>query len=714
MASGQNELRQYEKSSRPTLLWGSDQSSLIWANEAAARFAGLSSVTALLATDFSKTPFRAQMETCGRNLRTGAQRLDLLRIPVKGRNLSFVGRISQFSSEGKLGLLIIGPETEPQAQETAFPNQNLEEVKAANSETDVNFNGESVQAPPVKKTKSRKSALPAEPMAKPETAIPQQAKLAKKKPRPAKAKAAGKLEPHERESLDTIAKVLSGDLPVDEQFKQDSMSQTDNEATDIAAMTEQLHSVLPAETCGGATKELEEENENAPAKGAQGISTQSPTAQETPKSALALQRDQISKLEDEKSELLGQLENLQRAHDETLYVLDETGAQNQELQAQLHDARVLAAELQTILDTATDGILILDSEGHILNMNHPAEALFNRALTELEGENLLDLLAPESQEAALTYLQRYKADPLARVLNDGCEVLGLSHQGGKVPLYMTLGSLGGEIPGDILCAVLRDITQWKNAEAELTDAKKRAEVISEHKSDFLAKISHEIRTPLNAIIGFSEVMLEERFGPIGSERYKQYLGDIHSSGGYLLSLVNDLLDLSKIESGKLDLVFAPVYLNDLVLQTITLLQPQANRNGIILRSSLQATPPVVADARSIRQIMLNLLSNAVRFTPEGGQIIISTGSTKQNEVSLRVRDTGIGMQHDEIALALEPFRQIGSDQNRARGDGTGLGLPISKALAEANHASFNIESEPEKGTLISVIFPASRVLAEQF
>src|SRR5207247_11133808 len=146
--------------------------------------------------------------------------------------------------------------------------------------------------------------------------------------------------------------------------------------------------------------------------------------------------------------------------------------------------------------------------------------------------------------------------------------------------------------------------------AELTQAKRLAERASSAKSDFLAKISHEIRTPLNAIIGFSEVMMEERFGPVGNERYREYLKDIHTSGAHIISLVNDLLDLSKIQAGKLELEFTSVALNDLISQCVAIMQPQANRERISIRTSLSPKlPPIVADARSVRQIALNLLSH---------------------------------------------------------------------------------------------------------
>ena len=235
---------------------------------------------------------------------------------------------------------------------------------------------------------------------------------------------------------------------------------------------------------------------------------------------------------------------------------------------------------------------------------------------------------------------------------------------------------------------------------------------SSAKSDFLAKISHEIRTPLNAIIGFSEVMMEERFGPVGNERYKQYLKDIHTSGGHLISLLNDLLDLSKIEAGKLELDFASLDLNELTQQCVALMQPQANRERIIIRTALSATlPPVLADARSVRQIVLNLLSNSIKFTGAGGQVIVSTAVSDDGEVVLRVRDTGVGMSEKDIAIALEPFRQLATSARFGSG-GTGLGLPLTKALAEANRATFSIKSAVNAGTLVEVAFPGTPIAAE--
>jgi PAS domain S-box-containing protein len=386
-------------------------------------------------------------------------------------------------------------------------------------------------------------------------------------------------------------------------------------------------------------------------------------------------------------------------------------AERRALEEALAASRAREGELSSILDTATDGVVLLSPAGDVLSLNRAAEALFGVDAKDLVGEPVARLFAPESQRAVSDYLDGLSSHGVASVLNDGREVVGLERKGGRIPLFMTIGRLSAGTPGEKFCAVLRDITIWKKAEADLTEAKRAAEIASHQKSDFLAKISHEIRTPLNAVIGFSEVMMEERFGALGNQRYKEYVGDVHQAGRHLLSLVDDLLDLSKIEAGKLDMTFSAVKLGDLIAQTVATMQPQANREGVILRSSVTGVPPVVADQRSLRQILFNLVSNAVRFTRPGGQVIVSATTTDAGEVALRVRDTGIGMTKDEIATALEPFRQIATS-SRVGAGGTGLGLPLTKALAEANRAAFRIESAPDEGTLVEVTFPTPRVLAE--
>ena len=383
---------------------------------------------------------------------------------------------------------------------------------------------------------------------------------------------------------------------------------------------------------------------------------------------------------------------------------------NAKLGAEVRALKVEAGELNAILDTATDGLALIDSQGRILALNRSGQALFGYDQSYVVGQPFTILVAQESQAKARDYFEGLQSNSVASLLNDGREIIGKARQGGAIPLFLTLGRIsGGGAAEQKFCALLRDMTHWKKVEQELDAARREAERASALKSDFLAKVSHEVRTPLNAILGFTEVIMEERFGPIGNERYRDYLKDIHSSGAHVMSLVNDLLDLSKIEAGRMDLDFAAVDINRVISECVAIMQPQANRERVIMRLALAPhLPKILADERSLRQITLNLLSNAVKFNEPGGQVIVATALSDDGHAVVRIRDTGIGMSETDIETALEPFRQLATSRQT---DGTGLGLPLTKALVEANRAFFSIKSKKNEGTMVEVAFPPARLLS---
>ncbi|MEA2858613.1 MAG: hypothetical protein QOC72_652 [Methylobacteriaceae bacterium] len=385
-------------------------------------------------------------------------------------------------------------------------------------------------------------------------------------------------------------------------------------------------------------------------------------------------------------------------------------ASTQTLQLELQQRDAEARELRAILDAATDGVAIMDSDGRILSLNRSAETLFGYQQNEVAGEPFMMLIGEESRRVVEDYFAKLKSGATNRSGDDGREVHAAARTGGTFPVYLTLGQIDSDDRPSKLCALIRDMSSWKRAEHEAREAREEAERASAIKTDFLAKVSHEIRTPLNAIIGFAEVIMDERLGPIGTERYKDYLRDIHKSGTHVMSLVNDLLDLSKIEAGKMVLDIKSVDANAVISECVALMQPQANRERVIMRLALAPRlVQIAADERSVRQIVLNLLSNAVKYNEPGGQVIVSTAITETGLVAIRIKDTGIGMSDAELALALEPFRQVATARTVT---GTGLGLPLTKALAEANRANFTIRSRKNEGTLVEVSFPPARVLAE--
>jgi len=239
-------------------------------------------------------------------------------------------------------------------------------------------------------------------------------------------------------------------------------------------------------------------------------------------------------------------------------------------------------------------------------------------------------------------------------------------------------------------------------------AKDLAEKANRTKSEFLANMSHELRTPLNAIIGFSEMIETEVYGP-GLPRYRAYAADIHGAGRHLLSLINDILDLSKAEAGKLELHAEAVDLGELIGESVRLMSERAAKKGLRLTLDIGALPPLMIDRLRSKQILLNLLSNAIKFTPENGSISVTAGRDASGRVVVCVRDTGIGIAPDMIALAFEPFRQIDSTLAR-QSEGTGLGLSLVKKLIELHGGEVTLESTIDVGTTVFVSFPATRCM----
>ena len=276
------------------------------------------------------------------------------------------------------------------------------------------------------------------------------------------------------------------------------------------------------------------------------------------------------------------------------------------------------------------------------------------------------------------------------------------------------GSLSAEIvnfQGEpaVFSAVI-DISDRKKAEDAMRAAKENAELANRTKSEFLANMSHELRTPLNAILGFSEVIVSQMFGPLGNQRYIEYAKDIHASGNHLLAIINDILDLSKIEAGQMPMEEELVAVPEAIDSCLTLVAGRAGRAEVNISKEIPPDlPRLRADGRKLKQILVNLLSNAIKFTSAGGQVTVGAAVNGTGEFELVVRDTGIGMSDDEISRALEPFNQVDTSLAR-KYEGTGLGLPLAKLLCELHGGSLDIDSQVGVGTTVTVRVPAERVV----
>ena len=264
------------------------------------------------------------------------------------------------------------------------------------------------------------------------------------------------------------------------------------------------------------------------------------------------------------------------------------------------------------------------------------------------------------------------------------------------------------MPDGSVVSVYSDITDLKASERKLIQARSQAEMANHAKSEFLANMSHELRTPLNAIIGFSEIIAHELFGPLGNEKYRDYMKDIHQSSLHLLSIINDVLDMSKIEAGKLELSKEPLNIRHLIGEVIRMIRERADSRGIGLVTKLaDEEVEIWANERSMKQIFLNLLSNAIKFSRDGGEVCIRVISDEPGLAVVEFEDHGIGMNEEELERALQPFGQAKPSTTRNYG-GTGLGLPITKGLIEAHGGKLAIESRAGQGTIARISLPTER------
>jgi len=363
-----------------------------------------------------------------------------------------------------------------------------------------------------------------------------------------------------------------------------------------------------------------------------------------------------------------------------------------------------------IFENAAEGIYRSTPEGRMIRAN-PALVRFNGYASEA------DMLAGVNDIGSEWYVDPGRREEWKRLLESGGRVADFEsevyrHKTRERVWISENGRAVRDGAGRILYyeGSLLEITERKRAERGMRAAMEQAEAASRAKTSFLANVTHELRTPLNAIIGFTDIMRSEMFGPLGSQRYAGYLRDVQDSAYLLLQHIEDILDVSKAEAGKLELDEDAVELKPLLQSCLRMVEGRARAGNVRLVDDAPADlPPLRADARRVRQIVLNLLSNAVKFTPEGGRVELSARLDPDGAIVITVADTGIGMNEDEIVRALEPFVQLDRSGPR-RQEGTGLGLPLCKQLIELHDGELHLGSALGEGTVATARFPAGRTL----
>lgn len=387
-------------------------------------------------------------------------------------------------------------------------------------------------------------------------------------------------------------------------------------------------------------------------------------------------------------------------------------------------ARVAAAEsrLRAALESMSESFVLWDSRRRLVLWNRKfrdffdfpesglrpgmvyadVEAGASRAVKAVHGaENDSEIYEIELSDGRwLHYSERSTAD--GGLVSVGADITDLKRQENAL-----------KDSESALRTTIEDVRRNQQRIAELAkkyeEEKIRAEEANRSKSEFLANMSHELRTPLNAVNGFSEIMLREMFGPLGDERYVDYVKDIHTSGEHLLALINDILDMSKIEAGKMQLQREPVDPAAVIEQCLRIVRGRAEEKEIRLQVDIEDAPEIEADPRALKQVILNLTSNAVKFTPEGGRITVRTFSTAEG-VAIQVADTGIGIAKEDLPRLGRPFEQIESQHSKSH-QGSGLGLALSKSLIELHGGTLSIESDLGEGTTVTFVMPVSEPAA---
>ncbi len=402
------------------------------------------------------------------------------------------------------------------------------------------------------------------------------------------------------------------------------------------------------------------------------------------------------------------------------YLTDVATQTTELVKSQSEALRESETKFRSVTQSANDGIVSANSRGLIISWNRGAETIFGYKEEEVVGKPLTVLMPERYRELHQSGLERLRSTGESRVIGRTLELHGVRKDGTEFPLDLSIASWKTE-EGTFYSGIIRDITERKRVTealqaltlsleqkvkertAELEIARDQALVATQHKSEFLANMSHELRTPLNAVIGFSDVLLEKMFGDL-NEKQEEYLQDILSSGQHLLALINDILDLSRIEAGHTELEVSTFNLATTVENTLVLVRERAVRRRVDLTSEINSQlGDCRADERRVKQVLLNLLSNAIKFTPEGGRISV-TARVIGEYAEISVTDTGIGISTEDRQRIFEEFYQVKRDPAHKR-EGTGLGLALSKKFVELHGGRICVESEPGKGSTFTFTLP---------
>lgn len=376
------------------------------------------------------------------------------------------------------------------------------------------------------------------------------------------------------------------------------------------------------------------------------------------------------------------------------------------LQRERDDATSL---LTSIFEVSEIGIVVTDHNRRIVRVNDSFVRIYGWSRDDLINADMVDFVTPDEREIAYKNHDEF----ITKGVRSAGEMKMIRKDGSIANALYTTATIELSQKRRFQVTTVMDITLRKQMEVSLRLAKEQADTANRAKSAFLANMSHELRTPMNAIIGFSEMMIKETFGPLGNEKYAEYLTDVHTSAGHLLEIINEVLDMSKIEAGRIELDESEVSMTELIKSVLRMMESRVFGKGLKMHEDIaENLPYIFVDQRLMRQVLINLVTNAVKFSNSGGNIYLTARTLERNVMEIVVKDEGIGIPEDKLEQAMEPFGQVSDKAENSGQQGTGLGLPLAKAMVELHQGAMQLESAEGQGTTVTFRLPPNRMLTK--
>lgn len=362
--------------------------------------------------------------------------------------------------------------------------------------------------------------------------------------------------------------------------------------------------------------------------------------------------------------------------------------------------------LTSIFEVSEIGIVVSDHNRRIVRVNDSFVRAYGWKREELINADIIEFITPDERQQA----HKNHDEMISKGIRSSGEMKLIKKDGAIANALYTGATIELSQKRRFLVTTVMDITLRKQMEVSLRLAKEQADTANRAKSAFLANMSHELRTPMNAILGFSELMINETFGPLGNDKYEEYINDVHTSAGHLLEIINEVLDMSKIEAGRIELDESEVCMSDLIKSVLRMMESRIFGKDLIMHQDIAENLPYIhVDQRLMRQVLINLITNAVKFSNPGGDVHVKAEMIK-NIMQITVKDEGIGIAEEKLEQAMEPFGQVTDKAENTGQQGTGLGLPLAKAMIELHEGTISLESKEGEGTTVQFRLPAHRIL----